>query len=73
MGKAESDDAALRAEGKSRIYDVFLRDEDFAAFEELMQRIMPDREETLSGRELMSILGSKINDERSILRSAYDM
>ena len=73
LGNAESDDAALRAEGKSRIYDIFLRDEDFAAFEELMQRIMPDREETLSGRELMSILGSQINDERSILRSAYEM
>jgi deoxyhypusine synthase len=73
LGKAESDDAALRAEGKSRIYDVFLRDEDFAAFEELMQRILPEKEETLSGRELMSILGSQINDDRSILRSAYDM
>jgi deoxyhypusine synthase len=73
LGTAESDDAALREEGKSRIYDVFLRDEDFAAFEELMQAIMPDIEETLSGRKLMSILGSQINDERSILRSAYEM
>jgi deoxyhypusine synthase len=73
LGTAESDDAALREEGKSRIYDVFLRDEDFAAFEELMQAIMPDMEETLSGRKLMSILGSQINDDRSILRSAYEM
>ena len=73
LGTAESDDAALRAEGKSRIYDVFLRDEDFAAFEELMQAIMPDRKEIISGRELMNILGSQINDERSILRSAHEM
>src|SRR5512137_209409 len=73
LGSPESDDAALREEGKSRIYDVFLRDEDFAGFEELMQRIMPETEKILSGRELMSILGSQINDERSILRSAYEM
>jgi deoxyhypusine synthase len=73
LGSSESDDAALRATGMSRIYDVFLRDEDFAAFEELMQSILPEGEEILSGRELMSILGSKINDERSILRSAYEM
>jgi len=42
LGSPESDDAALRAEGKSRIYDVFLRDEDFAGFEELMQSILPE-------------------------------
>jgi len=42
LGSPESDDAALRADGKSRIYDVFLRDEDFAGFEELMQSILPE-------------------------------
>ena len=73
LGSAESDDAALREEGKSRIYDVFLRDEDFAAFEELMQRILPDTEKVLSGRELLRTLGSGIDDQRSILRSACDM
>lgn len=73
LGTPESDDAALRAEGKSRIYDVFLRDEDFAGFEELMQKILPETEKSISGRELMSILGSRIEDRRSILRSAYDM
>ncbi|HQE97086.1 MAG TPA: deoxyhypusine synthase [Methanothrix sp.] len=73
LGSAESDDAALREEGKSRIYDVFLRDEDFATFEELMQRILPQTDKVLSGRELMAVLGSQIEDKRSILRSAYDM
>ena len=73
LGTPDSDDAALRAEGKSRIYDVFLRDEDFAGFEELMQRILPETEKSISGRELMSILGSQIEDRRSILRSAYEM
>ena len=73
LGTPESDDAALRAEGVSRIYDVFLRDQDFAAFEDLMQKIIPETDKILSGRELMAILGSRINDERSILRSAFDM
>ena len=73
LGSSESDDASLRAQGISRIYDVFLRDEDFVAFEELMQRILPEGSETLSGRELMSHLGRQIDDERSILRTAYEM
>lgn len=73
IGSPESDDAALRAEGISRIYDVFLRDEDFIKFEELMQRILPDTEKTISGVELMKHLGSQISDSKSILRSAYDL
>jgi deoxyhypusine synthase len=71
LGLPESDDAALRAEGVSRIYDVFLRDEDFAAFEELMQKILPESHDPISGRELMRHLGAEIKDERSILHSAY--
>lgn len=72
MGAPESDDAALREAGISRIYDVYLRDEDFIKFEELMQSILPDKEETLSGIEFMKILGSQISDSKSILRSASD-
>jgi deoxyhypusine synthase len=72
LGTPESDDAALRTAGVSRIYDVFLRDEDFVAFEELMQRILPETEKSISGRELMSHLGERIEDKDSILRSAYD-
>lgn len=73
LGTPESDDVALRAEGVSRIYDVFLRDEDFIRFEELMQSILPDKAEVISGTELMKHLGSQISDNRSILRSAYDL
>ena len=73
LGTPESDDAALRAEGVSRIYDVFLRDQDFVAFEDLMQKIIPETDKILSGRELIAILGSRIEDEGSILRSAFDM
>lgn len=73
LGCAESDDSSLRAQGVSRIYDVFIRDEDFVAFEELMQSILPESSQAISGRQLLSILGSRISDEQSILRSAYDM
>jgi deoxyhypusine synthase len=73
LGTPESDDAALRAEGVSRIYDVFLRDEDFIQFEELMQSILPDIAQIISGTELMKHLGSQVSDSRSILRSAYDL
>jgi deoxyhypusine synthase len=72
LGTPESDDAALRAEGLSRIYDLYLKDEDFIKFEELMQSILPDKAEKISGAELMRIIGSQISDERSILRTAYD-
>lgn len=72
MGTPESDDAALRAAGISRIYDVYLRDEDFIKFEELMQSILPDVEKTLSGTEFLKIIGSQIQDTKSILRTAYD-
>lgn len=73
IGSPEADDAALRAEGVSRIYDVFLRDEDFIHFEEVMQSILPDTPRPISGAELMKHLGSQISDSSSILRSASDL
>ncbi|NPV62534.1 MAG: deoxyhypusine synthase [Methanotrichaceae archaeon] len=72
LGAPEFDDAALRDMGLSRIYDVYLRDEDFVSFEELMQKILPECREAISGRELLRIMGSQIEDPRSILRAASD-
>lgn len=72
LGTPESNDAALRAEGLSRIYDIYLKDEDFIKFEELMQSILPDKAEKISGAELMKIIGSQISDQKSILRMAYE-
>lgn len=73
LGTQDSDDARLRAEGMSRIYDVFIRDEDFVRFEELMQEMLPNMPQPISGRVLMRHLGSQIDDRESILRSAYDL
>jgi len=72
LGAAESDDAALRGEGLSRIYDVYLQDHDFIRFEEIMQNILPESRKAISGRELLGIIGSQMEDRKSILRSAYD-
>jgi deoxyhypusine synthase len=72
LGNPESDDAALREEGLSRIYDVFLPDEHFIRFEELMQSILPERADPISGTEFLRLIGSHISDPKSILRSAYE-
>jgi deoxyhypusine synthase len=72
LGSSDSDDVELRDAGFSRIYDIYLKNEDFIGFEELMQSILPDKKEVLSGREFIRLLGSKIEDKKSILRSAYD-
>jgi deoxyhypusine synthase len=72
LGNPESDDAALREEGLSRIYDVFLPDEHFIKFEELMQSILPEGTDPISGTEFLRLIGSRISDTKSILRSAYE-
>lgn len=72
LGNPESDDAALRSEGLSRIYDVFLPDEHFIKFEELMQSILPEGADPISGTEFLRLIGSRISDTKSILRSAYE-
>jgi deoxyhypusine synthase len=72
LGTTESDDSLLRESGLSRIYDVFISDADFIHFEELMQSILPEGAEAISGTELMKSIGREISDEKSILRSAYE-
>ncbi|MDI9616779.1 MAG: deoxyhypusine synthase [Methanothrix sp.] len=72
LGYVEADDSELRRSGISRIYDVYITDEDFVRFEELVQNVLPDREDPISGRALLAEIGSKIDDRRSILRSASD-
>ncbi|ABK14981.1 deoxyhypusine synthase [Methanothrix thermoacetophila PT] len=72
LGYLEADDSELRRSGISRIYDVYITDDDFVRFEELVQNLLPDREAPISGRDLLAEIGSGIDDRRSILRSASD-
>ncbi len=72
LGDPEASDASLRKDGLSRIYDVYLGDEEFVGLEDLLQKILPERSETITGSKLLELLGSRLTDDRSILRSAYD-
>jgi deoxyhypusine synthase len=72
LGDSEAPDASLREEGVSRIYDVYVGDDDFIRFEELLQEILPQRSDPMTGTEFLRLIGSKIDDEKSILRSASD-
>lgn len=72
LGTPDAEDACLRGEGLSRIYDVYISDDQFVRFEELMQEILPDSDKTITGTGLMHHLGSKIDDKNSILRAASD-
>ncbi len=73
LGNPDAEDSCLREEGLSRIYDVYISDDQFIKFEEIMQAALPDRAEPISGPDLLRCLGPTIDDRRSILRSAYDM
>jgi deoxyhypusine synthase len=73
LGDPEASDSDLREEGVSRIYDVYVGDDDFVRFEELLQEILPEGGDPMTGTELLRRLGSRIEDEKSILRSASDL
>ncbi len=67
------DDIELKHNAINRIYDVFLPEEHFSLLEEKLQPIFKELPEKLSISELLSHIGGKIDDEGSILKSAYDM
>ncbi|HQF16620.1 MAG: putative deoxyhypusine synthase [Methanosaeta sp. PtaB.Bin039] len=70
LGSPEAEDADLREGGLSRIYDVYLSDEQFIQFEDLMQGIIPAHGDPVSGTAFLHQLGSRIDDENSILATA---
>jgi len=72
LGDSEASDLDLRREGVSRIYDIYVSDEDFSQFEELLLNILPDTPDIISGTEFLKILGRQLDDEKSILKSAAD-
>ncbi|HMB44396.1 MAG TPA: deoxyhypusine synthase [Candidatus Methanoperedens sp.] len=67
------DDNKLKHEAVNRIYDVFLPEHHFTDFEEKLQSIFKEIPEKLSITELLSHIGARIDDNNSILKSAYDM
>ncbi len=67
------DDVELKQCSINRIYDVFLPEEHFARLEEKLQPIFRGLPDKLSISEFLSHIGSKLDDDNSILKSAYDM
>ncbi|MBE0525085.1 MAG: deoxyhypusine synthase [Methanosarcinales archaeon] len=67
------DDIQLKHDQVNRIYDVFLPEEHFSDLEEKLQSVYSGLEgTTISIREMLTHIGSQIEDQNSILRSAYD-
>lgn len=67
------DDIELKHNAINRIYDVFLPEQHFSKLEEKLQPIFKDLPDKLSIRELLSHIGENLDDNNSILKSAYDM
>ncbi|MCZ7380656.1 MAG: deoxyhypusine synthase [Candidatus Methanoperedens sp.] len=72
-GTDVADDVQLKHDAVNRIYDVFLPEHHFTNFEEKLQSIFREIPENLSITELLSHIGAKLDDDNSILKSAYDM
>ncbi len=72
-GTDVADDVKLKHDAVNRIYDVFLPEHHFTDFEEKLQSIFREIPEKLSITELLSHIGAKLDDDNSILKSAYDM
>ncbi len=67
------DDIQLKHDQVNRIYDVFLPEEHFTNVEEFLQSAYSELEgQTVSIRELFTHIGSKLENEDSILKCAYD-
>ncbi len=72
-GTDATDDIELKHHAINRIYDVFLPEEHFAKLEEKLRPMFSNLPDRLSISELLSYIGSKLDDNNSILKSAYDM
>ncbi|MFZ2410520.1 MAG: deoxyhypusine synthase [Candidatus Methanoperedens sp.] len=72
-GTDTADDVQLKHDAVNRIYDVFLPEQHFTAFETKLQSVFKEIPEKLSITELLSHIGAKLDDDNSILKSAYDM
>ncbi|MEM0088315.1 MAG: deoxyhypusine synthase [Archaeoglobaceae archaeon] len=70
LGDANASDVELAEGDVNRIYDVFISTSSFMAVEELLATLFKDLEGNRSSRELVWLIGSKL--ENSFLRTAFD-
>lgn len=67
------DDVELKHHAINRIYDVFLPEGHFSKFEEKLQYMLRRLPEKVSISEFLEHIGKELEDDSSILKSAYDM
>ena len=72
-GEALVDDAELREQGISRIFDVYVPQQIFELFEDQIQPMFAEitkEEARMSSAELLRRIGSRLDDENSFLKAA---
>lgn len=71
----DEDDEAMCEHGMGRIADLYTKSEDFEVFETEIAKILADiaaKDDHLSIREFLTLIGSSLDDEDSILKTAAD-
>ncbi len=67
----KGEDAELREKGIDRIYDAFIEDQSFVLFEEKIQKILKEVENSMSVSDLLKEIGKRIESPDSFVRQAY--
>jgi len=73
IGTFKSDDVALHDEGVNRVGNLFIRNESYMKFEDLLQSLLQkayEKQKRWPVSELFKELGQELNDEQSILYQA---
>ena len=72
QGKSEVDDSKLREEGKDRMWDSYMPNEVYGKMEDFFEENWDDFSSCKTIKELIWKIGSKLKDENSILKIAYE-
>lgn len=72
IGTHNVNDADLRDKMINRIYDVYMKNEVYEDLEDFCEKIFPEIDnKEMTVKEFLWFIGSKLNDENSILRTCY--
>lgn len=70
QGESQVDDEALNKKGIDRIFDVYMKNEVYESMEDFVKTLEIDP--SWGVKEFLWYLGSKLKDEHSILKAAYE-
>ena len=71
VGSEEGDDDLLRRHRIVRVYDALMNDDEINRVIRLLSKVPKElKEKVVSSRQYLEVLGSRLKDERSILRTA---